>query len=72
MTQAFSRSSFSSRHSLDGKESAVVITQQDPFVAQLFEKNFSFRLKKLDHFLLLVTHPLGEYGSDHLQWVKEE
>ena len=53
------------------RESAVVITQQDPFVAQLFEKNFSFRLKKLNHFLLLVTHPLGEYGSDYVHGVKE-
>ncbi len=63
---------FFKRHSLDGKELAVVVTQQDPFVAQLFEKNFSFCPKKLDRFLLLVTHPLGEYGSEYVHGVKEE
>jgi hypothetical protein len=59
-------------HSLDGKESTGVVTQQDPSVAHLFEKNFSFRPKELDHFLLLVTHPLGEYGSHYVQGVKEQ
>jgi hypothetical protein len=50
----------------DGQAAALVIVEQDPFLAEFFLEDLVFGAEVFDELLLLVVDPAGENGNQKL------
>ena len=50
---------------------SLIITEQDPFLAELFQQHLNLGPLKLNHFLLVPVDPAGQDGDEQLPGLKD-
>ena len=60
------------RFAFDSQQTALIVGQQDPLLAHLFQQRLDLIVLKLDHFLLPVMDPAGEDDQQELPRLQNE
>ena len=58
--------------SLGGQPTALIVIEQDPFLAQLFFEHVNFRPLKLDNLLLLAVYPARQNNQQELPRLQDK